>query len=111
MSMQGIALLTLAVVLAQDTPQGRLIDLAGEFPTDLDTAFGITAQPGKEGEMVSVTIMGTAPAEAAEAFDKGVKLTADANGCLLAAEDGDVVVAISLEAATEAGEFVEVLRK
>lgn len=65
MGLQHIAVLSLTVVLAQDTPKGSLVGVNGKLATDVSDSnipirLGITERDGKKDELVAVTALGTA---------------------------------------------------
>lgn len=60
MKTQAISLLTLSVMLAQDTFAGSWITATGEVPDGTAPVVGVTATDGKKGQLVSVTAIGTA---------------------------------------------------
>lgn len=60
MKTQAISLLTLSVLLAQDTLKGAWVTATGETPSGQAPLLGVTATDGKKGQMVSVTVIGTA---------------------------------------------------
>lgn len=108
---QAIAVLMLSVVLAQNTPQGRLVTPLGVLTDDPIAAFGVTYCSGDTGECVAVTVLGTVPAEAAEAISAGDKLTPDADGKMKLAEVDDPVYAVALQTASAEGQLIEILIK
>lgn len=57
---QAISLLTLPVLLAQDTPKGTWLTATGKTVDTGGVPIGISQTDGKQGELVSVTIIGTA---------------------------------------------------
>ncbi len=61
------------------------------------------------GKHCDVTIIGITDADAGAAFPINAKLTADADGKLVQASDGNQVIAIALETATSADEIIRVL--
>lgn len=60
MKTQAISLLTLSVLLAQDTLKGAWVTATGETPSGQAPLLGVTDTDGKQGQMVSVTAIGTA---------------------------------------------------
>ncbi len=59
---QAIGLLTLPVKLVKDTPQGTWLTASGKSAntSDGEVPIGISQTDGKQGEMVGVTVIGTA---------------------------------------------------
>lgn len=90
----------------------RFVDLGGSQAELGEAARGITHDGASAGEKaVPVIVLGTAVIEAGAAFDAGVNLSSDAQGrAILTTEASDYTInAISVEAATAAGDFVEVI--
>lgn len=90
----------------------RFVDLSGAQAAAGEAARGITHEGAIAGEKaVPVIVLGTAVIEAGAAFDAGVNLSSDAQGrAVLAANASDYAInAISVEEATAAGDFVEVI--
>lgn len=108
---QAISILMLSVVLAQNTPQGRLVTPLGTLTNDPMAALGVTYCSGVTGECVAVVVLGTVPAEAAEAIAVGNKLTPDVDGKMAVAEVDDPVYAVALQVASEEGQLIEILIK
>lgn len=105
---QAIAVLMLSVVLAQDTPQGRLVTPLGTLTDDPMAASGITYCAGVTGECIAIVAFGTVPAEAAEPIAIGDKLTPDVDGKMAVAEGDDPVYALAWQSASAAGQLIEV---
>ena len=108
---QATVVLMLSVVVTQNIPQGRLVTPLGVVSNDSLAAMGITCCDGEIGDCVSVAVLGTAAAEAAEAIAVGDKLTPDADGKMRVAVPNDPVYAIALQSASAAGQLIEILIK
>lgn len=108
---QAISILMLSVVLAQNTPQGRLVTPLGTLTNDPMAALGVTCCLGTTGECIAVAVLGTTSAEAAEVIAIGDKLTPDADGKMTVADVDDPVYAVALQAASEEGQLIEILIK
>ncbi len=76
-----------------------------------DVMIGISHQQldVAKGKHVDVVMAGIIEAQAGDAFPVNVKLTADADGKLIQATAGKQTIAIALEEATSADEYVRVL--
>lgn len=109
MSTQSIALLTLTVALTGTVAAGRFVTPAGaQAGADANT-FGATRSAGVSGDKVAVDVIGTATIESGAAFSAGATLKSDASGRAITWVTSGAKVALALEAATAAGQLVEVL--
>lgn len=111
MNSGNIALLTLTVAAGGALAANRLINQAGAYPAAGGAAFGATRTgAGAAGDLVPVDVLGTAIVEAGAAFGKDANLMVDATGrAVLLAGSGKSPVGRSMDAATAAGDMVEVL--
>lgn len=57
---QAIALLNLPVKVAQDTPKGTWVTATGGLVATGEAPIGVTQADAKQGEMVAITVIGTA---------------------------------------------------
>lgn len=105
MSRQAVEILSLAVVLQQDTPAHRYVSASGL----IGGKFGVTKTAGKAGETVNVTVLGTAIVETGGSFGAGFAITTDGTGRAFNDGSGSSDRAIGLEGSRSAGNFVEVL--
>lgn len=60
MSEQHISLLTLAVTAKAEIKQGYPVDLNGNVVGSTATRFGIAQADAKQGDMLAITVLGTA---------------------------------------------------
>ena len=105
MSRQAIEILSLAVVLQQDTPAHRYVSASGV----IGGGFGVTKTAGKAGETVNVAVLGTAIVETGGTFDAGFAIATDGAGRGILDISSPTNSAIGVEASQSAGNFVEVL--
>lgn len=106
--MQKITLMTLSIAAAVAITAERFMTASGTYPTARQGALGVAATDGAIGDLVPVDVIGAPVITAGAAFAKDTPLAAGANGKAVAAEAGDVIVAIALEAATADGDRVQV---
>lgn len=109
MSQQNISLLSLTAVLSGAVAANRFVTPVGaQAGADANT-LGVTRQAGAIGDKVTVDVIGTAIIEAGAAFAAGATLKSDANGRAITWVTAGAKVAVALEAASAAGQMVEVL--
>ncbi|MBN9411345.1 MAG: DUF2190 family protein [Burkholderiales bacterium] len=110
--MQGnISLLTLTIAAAGALAEDRFVTQAGAYPAAGGKSFGVTrTSASAEGDLVPCDVLGTAIVEAGAAFAKDADLQSDASGRAIALTVGAKHgVARAMQAATAAGQKVEVL--
>ena len=89
--------------------RGRFVGLSGaQIASAGVEAFGLALHDMDEGEAAPVVVQGSALAEAGAAISAGSKVQSDDSGRAIAYQGGGVL-GIALEAASDAGEFIEVL--
>ncbi len=109
MSKQNIPILTLTHRLTGTVAQYRFVTPAGaQAGADANT-LGVARVAGVSGEDIPVDTLGTAIVEAGAAIAAGATLKSDASGRGITWVTAGAKVAIALQAATAAGEFIEVL--
>lgn len=109
MSQQAIALLTLTVALTGTVAANRFVTPAGaQAGADANT-LGVARTAGVSGDKVPVDVIGTAVVEAGAAISAGATLETDADGRAVTWATSGGKVGIALEAATAAGQMIEVL--
>jgi hypothetical protein len=109
MSQQNISLLTLPLVLTAAIAAARFATPAGaQAGADANT-LGVSRSTGAIGEKVPVDVLGTAVVEAGAAVTAGATLKSDATGRAITWVSSGAKVALALETATAAGQFIEVL--
>lgn len=109
MSAQNISLLTLTIALTGTVAACRFVTPTGTMTGADGNAIGVSRAAGVSGDKIPVDIDGTAIIEAGAAFAVGATLKADATGRAITWVTSGGKVAIALDAATAAGQFVEVL--
>ena len=109
MSQQNISLLSLPVALAGTVAANRFVTPGGaQAGADAGT-LGAARFGGASGENVTVDVIGTAIVEAGAAISKGATLKSDASGRAITWVTSGAKVGIALQAATAAGQMIEVL--
>ena len=106
----SISLLCLTVIASAAVAGARFVTQAGGYAAAGGVAYGVTRTPGSAGDPIPVDVLGTAIVEAGAAITKDAALMVDATGRVVPlAGAGKSPVARAQEAATAAGDFIEVL--
>lgn len=109
MSYQNIPILTLPVTLSGTVAAHRFVTAAGaQAGADANT-LGVARTAGVSGEKISVDVLGTAIVESGAAISAGATLESDSSGRGVTWATSGGKVGIALQAASGAGEFIEVL--
>lgn len=108
MGRQAIPILALTVEAAAALTEHRFVTVAGGVPSAGASALGVLQTDAASGDAVAVTVLGTAILEAGAAVAQGAKLQADSLGRGVTATTG-TVLAYALDAASQAGDKMEVL--
>jgi hypothetical protein len=104
---QSIPVLTLTQVLTATVAANRFTTVAGiQTGADLN-ALGVSRTGGISGERVPVDVLGTTIIESGAAIAAGATLKSDATGRGITWVTSGARLAIALEAAGGAGEFIE----
>jgi uncharacterized ParB-like nuclease family protein len=109
MSNQNISILTLAILASTAVAANRFVNALGAQVLADANAIGVARSPAAIGELIPVDVQGTAVVEAGAAFAKGATIKVDATGRAITWVTSGARVAVALEAATAAGQLVEVL--
>lgn len=109
MSKQAISCLALTVVASATLTAERFVTAAGAVPAADANVLGVVRQAAVSGERVTVDVLGTAIVEAGAAISAGATLKVDAAGKAITWVTSGAKVALALQAATGAGDFIEVL--
>ncbi|MBS3936002.1 MAG: DUF2190 family protein [Sulfuritalea sp.] len=109
MGMQSTPVLTLTLTLTGNVGAHRLVTPAGVQAGADAVAIGAARSAGVSGERIPVDVKGTAVVETGAAIAAGATLKADASGRVIAWATAGAKVGFALEAATAAGQFIEVL--
>lgn len=109
MSMQNASVLALTVALTGTVTANRFVTPAGaQAGADANT-LGVSRVAGVSGDYAPVDVLGTAVVEAGAAVSAGASLKSDASGRAITWATSGAKVGIALEAATAAGQMIEVL--
>lgn len=109
MSTQSIPLLTLTLMAASVIAAARFVTpLGAQAGADANT-LGAACTAAAIGEKLPVDVRGTTTVEAGAAIALGATLKSDAQGRAITWAASGAKVGIALEAATAAGQFIEVL--
>lgn len=106
--MQYRDILTLPVLAAATLTAARFVSPTGGLPTLAGNTLGVALSNIASGETGSVITLGTAPVEASAAISKGAAVEVLADGRIVTKDSG-VTVGRALQAATAAGQIIEVL--
>ena len=110
MSKQSISLLALTVTAAGAIAADRFVTPAGaQAGADVNTLGVARTAAAAAGDKIPVDVLGTTIVEAGAPIAAGATLKSDADGKAITWAAAGAKVAIALEAATGAGQFIEVL--
>lgn len=109
--MQGsISLLVLNVVAGGALATARGVTAAGAYPASGAGIRGVTrTSAGASGDLVPLDVVGTALMESGAAVTKDGPVMCDSTGRAIDKTSTNVIVGYALNAATAAGQMVEVL--
>jgi len=106
---QSIPILTLTQLLTATVAANRFTTVAGiQTGADLN-ALGVSRVGGIATERIPVDVLGTAIVESGAAIAAGATLKSDATGRGITWVTSGARLAVALEAAGGAGEFIEVM--
>lgn len=106
----NISTLTLTVLAAGALAACRFVTQAGAYPAAGAKAFGVTRSSATIGDLVPVDVQGTAIVEAGAAVTLDADLMVDATGRVVPLTVGTKYpVARAMQAASDAGDLIEVL--
>lgn len=108
MSKQGIPLLTLALALTSAVAACRFVNAAGAQAGADENTFGVARSAGAIADKAPVDVIGVSVVEAGAAIAAGATVKSDATGRAITWAVSGAKVAVALEAATAAGQFIEV---
>lgn len=109
MSKQSISLLALPLLLSGAVSACRFVTPLGAQAGAGVNTLGVTRSDGATGASVTVDVLGTAIVEAGAAVTAGDTLKTDATGRGITWVTSGAKVAVALQAASAAGDFIEVL--
>ena len=110
MSQQFVSLLALPATLTGTVAANRFVSAVFAQSGADANAIGVSRTGGVSGDRVTVDVEGTAVVEAGAAVAAGATIKADALGRAIPWVTSGARVAIALEAASAAGQFIEVLQ-
>jgi hypothetical protein len=109
MSQQFLSLLALPAILSATVTANRFVTPAyAQAGADVNT-LGVARTGGVLNDKVTVDVLGTACLEVGAAVTAGTTVKSDALGRAIPWVTSGAKVGIALEAATAAGQFIEVL--
>lgn len=109
MSQQHTPILTLTVAAAGIIAANRFVTPAGAQAGADANALGVARTAAIAGDKIPVDVYGTAVVEAGAAIAAGATVKSDATGRAITWATAGAKIGIALEAATAAGQFIEVL--
>lgn len=109
MSKQSIALLALTIAASGAVVANRFVTPANAQAVADENTLGVATTAAADGAALAVEVLGTTIVEAGAAVAAGATLKADANGRAITWVTSGAKVAVALQAAGAAGEFIEVL--
>lgn len=109
MSAQSISCLALTLALTGTVAAARFVRADGTQSVADANTFGVSRTSGVSGDKITADVLGTAVVEAGAAFSAGATLKADADGKAITWVTSGAKVALALQAATAAGQMIEVL--
>ena len=108
MSVASTDVFTDTVKLSAHNVAKRFVTATGAKPAKQSNAYGVTQTAAKKGELVAVTVLGTAVATAGGKIAAGAAVEVDAEGKVLKHTAGKVAVGRALTAAAADGDEIEV---
>ena len=107
--MQNYSLLTLTEMASAAVTANRFVTTAGAVAGAGENTLGVARTAAAAGEKFPVDVLGTAIVESGAAVAKGDVLKSDATGRAITWATSGAKVAIARQAATAAGQMIEVL--
>lgn len=108
MSAQNLSVLALTLALTGTVTTNRFVTAAGAQAGAGANTLGVVRQSGVSGDKATVDVLGTAQVEAGAAVSAGATIGVDSSGRGITWASG-AKVGLALEAATAAGQVIEVL--
>ena len=109
MSKQSFSILTLTISATATLTADRFVTIAGAVPAADAYVLGVCRTAAVSGDRVTVDVQGTSIVEAGAAVAVGNTVKVDASGRAIPWATSGAKVGIALQAATAAGQFIEVL--
>ncbi|ECG4947670.1 DUF2190 family protein [Salmonella enterica subsp. enterica serovar Llandoff] len=102
--------LTTTAVAADIILQQHLVGFDGKLCAAGKAALGVAETDADIGDAVGVNVLGIIAVEAGAAFEVGAAVQSDAEGRVIAKTGSNAVAGVALDAATQAGDVVRILR-
>jgi len=109
MGQQNISVLSLTDTLTGTVAANRFVTAAGAQAGADANALGVSRQAGVATDKITVDVLGTATVEAGAAVAEGATIKSDASGRAITWVTAGAKIAVALEAASAAGQVIEVL--
>lgn len=109
---QQISVLNLSIKASAALVANRFVTAGGAYPSKGASAIGVTQTEAADGDYVAVDVLGTAVVEAGAAVAANAYVESDASGKAITqvvTTGGGIAVGVALEAASAAGDLIEVL--
>lgn len=103
-------ILTTTIVAADSLLQQRFVGFDGKPCAAGKAAFGVAETDAIAEDAVGVNVLGIIAVEAGAALEAGASVQSDADGRAIAKTGSNVVAGVALDAATQAGDMVRILR-
>ncbi|HCL5251803.1 TPA: DUF2190 family protein [Salmonella enterica] len=103
-------ILTTTIVAADIILQQRLVGFDSKLCAAGKAVLGVAETDADTGDAVGVNVLGIIAVEAGAAFEAGTALQSDAEGRAIAKTASNAVAGTALDAATQAGDTVRILR-
>lgn len=108
MTTPAISMLCLTRTAAATLAANRFVEADGTYPTAGGPALGVTRTAAVSGDLIPVDVLGTVMVEAGGAVAANGPVKVDATGRVLTHDSTNTKVGVALNAATNAGDPVEV---
>ena len=109
MSKQNTPLLALTKTASATIAANRFVTFAGAQVGADANALGVCRQAAVSGDSITVDVLGTAVVESGAAITAGDTLKSDSTGRAITWATSGAKIGLALQAATAAGQFIEVL--
>jgi hypothetical protein len=108
MPSQNISIFALPLLLTAEVKKGAFVDIGGKTAEPGGYALGVAYVDGSAGEAVAVDVLGTAQVVAGGSIAVGAEIEVGADGKAVTRASG-TLVGRALQAATSAGDVIEIL--
>jgi hypothetical protein len=109
MSKQAVSILNMTVVATGAITANRFVTVAGALAGADANTFGVACSTVASGEKFTADVFGTATVEAGAAVSAGATIKSDSTGRAITWATSGAKVGLALEAASAAGQMIEVL--